>query len=735
MASLMTGCGRSADDAPTSRAGGAEHEDAARPAAHSVPAVAGAANRLASESSPYLLQHAHNPVDWYAWGTEAFAQARESGKPIFLSIGYSACHWCHVMAHESFEDEEAARILNRHFISVKVDREERPDVDRIYMNAVQMLTGAGGWPLSVFLTPELKPFYGGTYFPPTDRFGRPGFKRLLTTIADAWETRRDEVLRSAGSVTDALRRSSAPDPASAADLETADLDRAVSDFSSVFDSSWGGFGRAPKFPPSGGLAFLLRQYRHSGNERALAMSTLTLDRMAFGGMYDQLGGGFHRYSVDREWLVPHFEKMLYDNALLAQVYLDAFLVTGKPLYRRIVVETLDYVLRDMTAPQGGFFSAEDADSEGVEGKFTVWSQQEIRDTLGATESPLVEEHYGVSEAGNFEGANILHVAVPAAELAAAHGVSVPVLRERLQASRSKLLAARSTRVRPGLDDKILASWNGLMISAFAKAGRALGAPRFLAAGCRAATFMAEHMIDGANLWHTHRAGESKVPGYLDDYAFAANGFLDLYESTFDARWLELSVALCEQMRQLFGDEKEHGFFYTCSRHTDLLVRDKTYHDGAVPAGNSIAAALLLRLGEALDRDEYREEAAALLKAAGGWVKRQPQGAGHLLVAADLHLRRPRTLVVVGRRGAPDTASLLAAVQGAFDPYTVCLFVDPGAAADTGRFVQTIPTLQARTTQGGKATAYVCRDFVCQPPVTDAAALGELLARDGAETER
>jgi len=682
-------------------------------------------NRLADETSPYLLQHAANPVAWRPWGEEAFAQARREDKPIFLSIGYSACHWCHVMERESFEDEGIADILNQEFVSVKVDREERPDVDRIYMNAVQIMTGSGGWPLSVFLTPDLKPFFGGTYFPAQDRFGRPRFRTVLLEIAKLWQTGRDRVVGNADVLAQAVRNASRPAGAGDAEPDVELLHKATRSLSSSFDINLGGFGGPPKFPPSGAVALLLRQYRRTGYKMFLHMVELTLDRMASGGMYDHLGGGFHRYSVDAKWLVPHFEKMLYDNALLAMVYMDAYLVTKKPLYHHVATQALDYVMRDMTDPAGGFHSSEDADSEGHEGKYYVWSHDEIRRVLGVEDARFFSQYYGVTRAGNFEGKNILNVPTGPYIFAEQEGIPVRQLEGRLAGLRSRLLQQRLRRVRPRKDDKVIASWNGLMISAFAKGYATIGDERFLRAAERAAGFILSSMKPNGRLMHTYREGRAKLPGNLDDYAFVANAMLDLYEASFEVKWLTAAERLTKSMTALFWDERDHGFFFTAAGRKDLLARAKTYHDGAIPSGNAAAALALLRLGRLTGEQDHLARAEELLQAAAPVVDSHPAASLRLLCALDFRLGPPKEIVVVGRTGAVDANRLLKAARAQFAPNKVLAFLDPDAPG-AAELKKRIPLLGNRIAKSGAATAYVCENYACQSPVTDPKELAALL---------
>ncbi len=690
-------------------------------------------NRLAAETSPYLLQHANNPVDWYAWSDEALDRAKEENKPIFLSIGYSACHWCHVMERESFENTEVAEVLNAHFISVKVDREERPDLDEIYMTAVQMLTGSGGWPLTLFLTPDLKPFFGGTYFPPEDHYGRPGFKRLLERIVEVWRENPEGVLRNAEELTSMLQSSAGLRASSLEALDPAVLSNAVKSLGHDFDSDWGGFGHAPKFPPSGAIAILFRQYLHTGDSALLEMATTTLDRMAYGGMYDQLGGGFHRYSTDDRWLVPHFEKMLYDNALLSKTYLEAWQLTHKELYRRVAEEILDYVLNDMTDRRGGFQSSEDADSEGEEGKFYVWLPDEIKAVLGEEDGAVFCEYYGVTKNGNFEGHNILNIQQDPERFAREKKISLEELTERLKQFRRALQKKREERVRPGKDDKVLAAWNGMMISAFARGYQILGEERFLKAAREAADFVLTTMVRDGILLRTYRSlggnrgeGISKLPAYLDDYAEMANGLTDLYEATFDYKWLEAANGLARRMVTEFYDEGKGGFFYTTAAHKNLLVRTKPYYDGAVPSGNATATLVLLRLWKLLDKTVYHEKAREILSSMRDSMMERPWAYFNLLCAADFYLHPAREIAIAGKRGGTDTRKLLDFIHDRFIPNKVLALIEPGTPT-AASVDKRIPLLAGKALTSGKATVYICENYACKKPVTDTEALGELLA--------
>ena len=694
------------------------------------PPAADYTNRLAAETSPYLLQHAHNPVNWYPWGAEALDRAKKENKPIFLSIGYSACHWCHVMERESFEDPETAEILNRHFIAIKIDREERPDLDEIYMTSVQMITGRGGWPLSVFLAPDLKPFYGGTYFPPEDAHGMPGFKTVLNRMAEFWRDRRDDVTHNAEQVVLALRDFASVEPSDSGIPDRSVPARAAVELGREFDPRWGGFGGAPKFPPSGAISVLLREYSHTGEESLLEMATVTLDRMALGGMYDQLGGGFHRYSVDAQWLVPHFEKMLYDNALLSRVYLEAWQATGRDFYRRVAAETLDYVLRDMTDAGGGFHSAEDADSEGEEGKFYVWKEDQIKAVLGEEDGGLFCRYYGVSEEGNFEGRNILHVPRDPPASGGGKDVSPRQTVARLEPLRQRLLTEREKRVRPGKDDKVLAAWNGMMISALARGYQITGDDRYLKAASRAADFVLAEMVREGVLMRTYRGvggpddrGTAKLPGYLDDYAEVCGGLIDLYEAGFDRRWLEAADELAGRMVADFWDQENGGFFYTSAAHKNLLVRTKPFHDAAVPAGNSTATLVLLRLSRLLDNREYWSKAERVLQSGGDSIRSLPRAHLNLLCALDFCLRPVAEIAVAGNLDGGDTSAMLEVVHARFLPNKVLALAEPGAVDADGRL---IPLLKGKTMVAGKATAYVCENFTCKQPVNDPADLEAML---------
>jgi hypothetical protein len=665
------------------------------------------ANRLANETSPYLQQHADNPVDWYPWGDEALEKARAEDKPIFLSIGYSACHWCHVMEHESFEDEETAAILNQYFVSIKVDREERPDLDRIYMSAVQSLTGRGGWPMSVFLTPDGKPFYGGTYFPPEPRHGMPSFKEVLYGVNEAWQNRRDEILEGSERIVTSIERQMSVGSADKS-LERSTLDTAVRDLKRAFDPTHGGWGSAPKFPQPMVLEFILRYHQTTGDPELLEMATETLEAMARGGIYDQLGGGFHRYSVDDHWLVPHFEKMLYDNAQLARVYLHAWQVTDKPLFKAVTEETLDYVLREMTDPAGGFYSTQDADSEGQEGKFFLWTPSQVEEVLG-DESARFMNLYALTEQGNFEGKNILTFSGNFEERAA------------LSEARDRLFEAREQRVHPGRDEKVLTSWNGLMLAAFAEAAQALGREDYRAAAVRNANFLLEHIrTDDGRLLHTWKANPeplAKGNGYLEDHTHLIEGLLVLYEATFKPRWYRAAHELAEQMIDHFS-APQGGFFDTSDDHETLVARPRTLQDNATPSGNAMATFVLPRLAQLAVEPRYQTLAERSLRQVQPMLARHPLGFGQWLTALDYVLAGSREIAIVGNPEASDALALLEACTDGYRPHQV-VAVGQGEA---------VPLLRGRDSVDAQATAYVCENFTCRNPVTKPAELRTLLAR-------
>ena len=653
------------------------------------------ANRLANETSPYLLQHKDNPVDWYPWGEEALSRAREEDRPILLSIGYSSCHWCHVMERESFEDPEIAALMNERFVSVKLDREERPDIDAIYMEACVAMNGHGGWPLNVFLTPDQVPFYAGTYFPPEDGRGMPSWRRVLEAVARAWETDRERIReggeRVAGRLAGGAALKPRPDP-----IDARRLDEAVAVLRGSYDERYGGFGRAPKFPPASAIEFLLRR-----GERE--MTTHTLWAMASGGMYDQVGGGFARYSVDERWLVPHFEKMLYDNALLARAYLHAWQVGGEELFREVACETLDWALREMRAPEGGFYSAFDADSEGEEGRFYVWTMEELREALGDDAEAAIE-YFGVEEGGNFEGRSIL-----------VRGADPP---ERLGEIKRRLYEVRSQRVWPGLDDKRLTSWNALMISALADAGAALERRDYLDAAAACAGFVLDRLRDDAGrLLRTYKDGQAKLNAYLEDHAYLLEALLSLYEATFEPRWFRAARGLADTMIERFADEENGGFFETSSDHERLLTRRKDLEENPIPAGNSSAAYGLLRLAALTGEREYEQRAASVFRLLHHVAPQHPQAFAHLLQAMDFHFAPVKEVALVpAGAGGAGLEPLERVVRSRFRPHLVLAGGEPDG----------VPLLADRGPVDGRAAAYVCENFACQRPVTEPEELEALL---------
>ncbi|MGO8928628.1 MAG: thioredoxin domain-containing protein [Limisphaerales bacterium] len=675
-------------------------------------------NRLAREKSPYLLQHQHNPVDWYAWGEEAFAKARRDNQPIFLSIGYSTCHWCHVMERESFESPEVAAYLNEHFVSIKVDREERPDVDKIYMTFVQATTGQGGWPLNVFLTPELKPFYGGTYFPPDSRHGRPGFLQLLRQIRNLWQTRRAELANSAADIHARLEQLSVShDLLPGLALTSAVVRDAGALLKKSYDAEHGGFGGAPKFPQPSQPQFLLRYATRFHDEEALRMVLHTCDRMAAGGIHDQLGGGFARYSVDAAWLVPHFEKMLYDNAQLANLYLDAYLVSGEARYGEVARDVLDYVLRDMTHPDGGFYSAEDADSEGHEGKFYCWTRAELAKLLTPGEFRVAASYFGITEQGNFmdhshpqplPNQNVLSIVNPTLT-----GPESALL----ASAREKMWAARARRVRPACDDKVLASWNGLMLSAMARASAVLGEEAYRAAAEKNFAFLRASLWDAKTktLCHRWREGERDNVQLLEGYAFLLAGMIELYETSLATEHLEFAIALAEAMLARFYDTENGGFWQSTPEAKDLILRVKTDYDGAEPSGNSAAILGLLKLGRITDRKEFTQAAEKSLRLFASRLQQVPQAVAYMLQALDFSLEEPRRAVVVGDPASPEARALLRAIHSVYQPNKVVL----GHTGPVEPFARTLPA------RGGPVV-YLCTGTACQPPTSDPARINELL---------
>ncbi|HEX4950316.1 MAG TPA: thioredoxin domain-containing protein [Blastocatellia bacterium] len=677
-------------------------------------------NRLINETSPYLVQHAHNPVDWYPWCDEAFEKARQEDKPVLLSVGYAACHWCHVLAHESFENEAIAKLMNELFINIKVDREERPDIDSIYMNALQMMTGHGGWPMTMFLTPDGIPFYGGTYYPPEDRRGMPGFPRVLISIAEAYKEQRAQIASNANTIIEQLNRLN--EFTAADELNTEILDQAASGIMRGFDTENGGFGRAPKFPPAMVLSFLLRQSERTNDKAILAAIELTLIKMAHGGMYDQLGGGFHRYSVDEKWLIPHFEKMLYDNALLSRMYLDAYLVTGKEFYRQITTEILDYVVREMTDASGGFYSSQDADSEGEEGKFFAWRPEEIIALLGEEDGRLFNRYFDVSEYGNFEhGTSALHIDTEVTAVAKIMNVTPERLTQAITRGKQVLFEAREQRIKPARDEKILTAWNGLMLRSFAEAARVLKRDDYLQIAVRNAEFLTTQLKRDGRLLRTHKDGINKLNAYQEDYAYLIDGLLALYEATFDERWFVEARELADTMIALFWDENEGGFFFTSHDHEQLIARAKESYDNATPSGNSVAAFALQRLALFTNDARYHDYAERTLKLLANQIARFPNAFGHLLCALDLYLSNAHEIAIIGHRDADDAKALIDAVFSRYVPNKVVACATPNEAS-------AIQLLADRTQVEGKATAYVCHNFYCEAPVTEEKALINLLGQ-------
>ncbi len=701
-------------------------------------------NRLAHESSPYLLQHQNNPVDWYPWGPEAFARARREEKPVFLSIGYSACHWCHVMEHESFENEAIARLLNQWYVCIKVDREERPDLDQVYMNAVQMMTGRGGWPMSLFLTPDKKPFYAGTYWPAHAVRGMPGFDQVVTEVHEAWQSRREQTEDVASRVTAHLKQLDGSGHGSDHGYVTLDpslLEGACGQLRQTHDPAHGGFGSAPKFPHPMDLQLLLRDWHRRGNKASLEMVRTTLDHMTAGGIYDHLGGGFARYSVDRRWLVPHFEKMLYDNSQLAATWLEAYQVTGHKTYAQVASETLDYILRDMTDPAGGFYSTEDADSEGEEGLFYTWTPAELHTVLDDAAAETFARVYDVTDGGNFEGRSILNLPKSIGERARELKRDEDELRRELAASRARLFAVREKRVHPAKDDKVLVAWNGLTIDALARAGAVLGQPRYVAAATRAADFLLTELRvpAGDRLLHTWRRdakgqGQAKLAAYLDDYTCLASGLVSLYEATFDPRHVDSAIRLMEVVLEHFIDAQKGGFYYTADDQETLISRNKDFTDHSLPSGNAMAATTLLRLGKLTGNRRYLDAAEQTMRQAANLMHRAPGAMGQMLMAVDFHLGPTYEMVLAGDIVQPDTAAVLADLRRRFLPNKVVAMptrpriITPGGTTSAdhtathdqapapGQKGALADLLVGKTAMGDSPTLYICEGFTCQQPL-------------------
>jgi uncharacterized protein YyaL (SSP411 family) len=687
--------------------------------------TSGHTNRLIHESSPYLKQHAHNPVDWYPWGPEALERARREDKPIFLSIGYSTCHWCHVMAHESFENEGIAALMNKHFVNIKVDREERPDLDETYMTAVQLMTGRGGWPMSVFLSPDLKPFYAGTYFPPEDRGGMPGFPRLLQALGEAYHQKRDTVVKMGEEVQSRLKML-AEMAGQGREFTPAELSQAAATLKQDFDRMHGGFGGAPKFPRALELGLLLTQYRRDADREALEMVGQSLTKMARGGIYDQVGGGFHRYTVDGEWVVPHFEKMLYDNALLVPLYLAHYQVTGSSLCRRIAQETLDFVVRELGAPQGGFYSAWDADSEGEEGKFYVWSLKEFKEVLGS-DAPLAAAAWGVTAAGNFEGKNVLTLPLSDQELASRFGLGPEEAARSLKAARERLFSAREGRVKPHRDEKVITAWNGLMLSALALGAQILGEKKYYEAAARGTRFLLTELWRHNQLLRIWAEGQASIPGFLDDYAGLANACLDLYETDFHPDWLAAAISLGDCLHDLFLDPADGTYFYVAKDQETALVRSKNAHDQSVPAGNSLTARVFWRLWRFTEKELYQKRFQAILQRFQGQATENPWGFSHYLTVAALSLLPPLDLTLVGNPGQPRMEALLAESYRHFLPERRLVLKNP---EDAAKVEELVPAARDYAPVGAEPVAYLCHRFTCQPPTADpqelAAKLAELI---------
>jgi uncharacterized protein len=688
-------------------------------------------NRLAQEKSPYLLQHANNPVDWYPWGDEAFKKAREENKPIFLSIGYSTCHWCHVMEHESFEDKEVAKLMNDMFVSIKVDREERPDIDNIYMTVCQMMTGSGGWPLTIVMTPDRKPFFATTYIPKEGRFGRAGMMDLVPKLHEIWQNRKEDILKSADQITEVLQQSQSS-AVKGEELTRSDLDKTYDQLNQRFDPFYGGFGSAPKFPTPHTLSFLLRYWKRTHNEKTLEMVEKALDGMRMGGICDQIGFGFHRYSTDKKWLVPHFEKMLYDQALLTLAYTEAYQATGKPRYKETVQEILTYILRDMTSPEGGFYSAEDADSEGEEGKFYLWDESEIRKILG-TDADLFIKVFNVKNEGNFidsvtnemPGTNILHLSKSWAEIAKENLLTEKELRPIIDRSRKKLFEVREKRIHPYKDDKILTDWNGLMIAAMAHASQALQEPQYAEVAKKSANFILQKMKSGdGSLIHRYRDGEARLPAHVDDYAFFVWGLLELYEATFDPAWLKSAMELNQYLIAHYWDSERGGFYFTSDKGEQLITRTKEIYDGAVPSGNSVAMINLLRLARITANTDFEKKAAQIAKTFSESVRTAPSAHTMLMQALDFAVGPSYEIVIAGNPDAEDTKKMLQALGQRFVPNKIVL-MRPLASEDPD-ISRIAEFTKYQKAVNDKATAYVCLKYACKNPTTDPAKMLELL---------
>ena len=678
-------------------------------------------NKLANETSPYLLQHRDNPVDWYPWGPEALERARREDRPILLSIGYAACHWCHVMAHESFEDEATAKLMNERFINIKVDREERPDIDGIYMQAVQAMTGHGGWPMTVFLTPKGEPFYGGTYFPPDDRHGLPSFQKILVSVSDAYANQKDRVANTAEAMLEIYENAATP-AKSTGTVTAQTLERAYRGIAQRIDLKHGGLEGAPKFPPTMTLDFMLRYWKRTGTDWARDMVLHSFRKMARGGIYDQVGGGFARYAVDAIWLVPHFEKMLYDNALLVRLGANLWQATGDAEVRRVTEETIDWLRREMTSAEGGFYSSYDADSEGHEGKFYVWTPQELDDALG-DDAELVKSYYGVTRPGNFEGKSILFVPFDPGQVAGRAGVSESELAATIQRAKKTLYDVRAKRVWPGLDDKVLAGWNGLMLRGLAEAARVFGREEDRTLAVQNGEFLFSRMVRDGRVLRSYKNGEARLAGYLEDHAALGLGAIALYELTFDAIWLERARSMCDVMIRWFWDEKVGAFYDTAHDHETLVTRPRDVTDNAMPSGTSLAVDLMVRIAEITGDAELRRSASIVLESFAEPMVRFGPAFGHLLGVADMAVHGAVEVALIGSPREADFEALARAVASEYVP---SLVLGGGPPSDDGG----IALLAGREMRGGRATAYVCRQFTCDAPVTGAAELREQLERAG-----
>jgi len=687
-------------------------------------------NRLADSKSPYLLQHADNPVDWYPWGPEAFAKAAEEDKPIFLSIGYATCHWCHVMEHESFENPEVAALMNEAFINIKVDREERPDIDQVYMTVCQMMTGGGGWPLTIIMSPDKKPFYAATYIPRESRYGRIGMLDLVPRVATVWQTDRDSIRGTSQQILAALEKSENRSPGGTVD--PAVIESAVTQLAGRYDATHGGFGSAPKFPSPHNLVFLTRNWRQTGNDQALAMVSNTLEKMRLGGVYDQVGFGF-RYSTDPEWLVPHFEKMLYDQAMLVYAYTEAWLATSNPVFERTVREIITYVLRDMTSLEGGFYSAEDADSEGEEGLFYLWTVEEVEQILGKEDAAFIASVWNLEKDGNYKdevkgartGRNIPHLTVNHEDMASDFKMTEEDFEKRLESVRSRLFEVREKRIHPLKDDKVLADWNGLMAGAMAFAGRVFDEPEWIQAAQTATEFVFEEMhTKGGRVLHRYRDGDASIPAFLDDYVFMTSAMLEHYDATFDPAYLEQALKLQQQTHELFWDKDRGGFYFTAADNEELLVRQKEVYDGAIPSGNSVAADNYVRLARLTSDKEFLQGADHIFAAFANEANQLPSAHSQLMSALQRGVGPSLEVVIAGKAGADDTETLIATVRGMYLPQAAVLVVPPGKSGATIR--KLAPFAEGYEPVEGKAAAYVCRDFSCQFPTTDPAKLKELL---------